>query len=456
MKRTTYTAILVVAVIAAIFIGRTLFRTAESKSSITSDPTDSLPITTVQIIDKASDVSPELPAAPEEKMSSEMTQSFAKKVLAAMPRGGLAIQAALDPSLLWDNSVPFELRRQLVWQLVHSDDPADFQLLTQYISSPNADLKVTALIIESLSESSNPQARELILSALDLNNDLIVRSALRGLAGLDNPSDIKLFSTLLFSEKTSSSIRAEAAVALGALSSPKAGEILMSAYRAASPEDEALLEALINGLGQRDIAQTETFFKEVLAEETDPSLRLNIVESISNAKGDTSQFLIDCLSDADSDIRAEALWNMSMLEGDYGKILSELLCTESNPEVRQRLYEALDGQENVDVPLVLERSLQEEDVESQLAAYTLIATHLDEIDDPQEREDAEFVLINEFEKMAINSATLNQRLRAVVGLQRIQTAKADAAIERIVGQSSDPRIIRATRKNIQSLMSGER
>jgi len=362
------------------------------------------------------------------------------------------MSGAFESAGLWDAALPFGIRCQIAGRLARSSNPDEFRLLTEYLMSPKGDPRIKASAIEALGESPNPEARKWILSALSANEGKIVCGALRGLAKMDNPGDIRLFADLLFSIETSAGIRAEAARALGTLSSPEAGAQLIAAYQAMDPDDEVMREALIDGLGRRNINETVSFFRQVLADEKNPEYRLNILEAVSKAKGDTASFFMDCLSDADSKVRAEAAWNMTMIDGDYGAALSERLRTETDPEVRQRLYEALDGKKNIDIPLILARSLQEEDAGVQLAAYTLIATHLRDIGDDTERKSAELELTDEFERMAVESKTLDQRLRAVIGLRRLQTDGSSEALKRVVARSTDPRVITATSISLEELM----
>jgi len=392
-------------------------------------------------------------AATKADLTADQASMLAQKIMAAMTGGGSAAKvAALDPASLWDTSLSLKVRRQLAWRLARSDDPADFKLLTDYLMSAEGDSSIKALLVESLGESPHPKARDWILSALNADDEQMVCSALRGLAKMDNLDDVKLFTDLLLSSATPGGIRAEAALALGALSAPEAGTLLMTAYNAADPDDDVLREALINGLGRRDIAETESFFRQLLTTKTDAESRIRIIEAVSAAQGDTAPFLLDYLNDADNDVRAEAAWNIGMLDGDHGAALSERLRTESDPDVRQRLYEALDGQENINVPLVLERSLLEGDVDVQLAAYSLVAANLNRIEDPAERYSAELELVHEFERMAVESGTLNQHLRAVIGLRRMDTEASDVALVRIISQSTDPRVITATDIDLEELL----
>lgn len=364
-------------------------------------------------------------------------------------------RAEIDPAQLWDPTADLKTRRRIAWHLARSSNPIDFKTVTDYLSSPDGDPRVKALILESLGESPHPEARTWILAALDTGDEAMILSALRGLAGLDHPGDEARFADLLNSPTASAALCAEAALALGALSSLNSEKILISAYQTAPAEDDELREMILTGLGQRNIAETQAFFQSLLDQEPDPERRLEIVSAVSDAPGDAAPFLIQQLSDSDSNVRAEAVWALSMQEADLNEILCDQLEAETNSEVRQRLYEALDEQENPDLPLILKHSLKEENINTQLAAFSLIATRLDEIENPTERESAEFVLANELEQMAVDGTTLNQRMRAVIGLQRMNTAQAEDALKRVISNSTDPRVIHATRTDLQELIDSE-
>jgi hypothetical protein len=349
-----------------------------------------------------------------------------------------------DPTRLWNASLPLKIRRQIAWDVVRRGNSSDFNLVTEYLTSQNGDPFIQEYILELLGSSSHPGARDLILPALKSDNERMVRSALRGLAKLNNSKDINLFDALFLSKDTSIGIRTEAATSLGMNDSPKAAQKLISAYNRADPDDELIRELAIEGLGRRDIAETEVFFRQILSVETNSDLRVSIFEAISDAKGNIEPFLKDFINDNDSDVREEVVWNLGMLEGNHGKLLCEHLNNETDPEVRKRIYEALDEQDSFDISLVLQESLQDTDLEAQLASYTLIAAHLNQIKDPDERESAELVITGELEQMAVDGVKLNQRLRAVIGLRRMKTDGSSEALMRIVGRSDDPRVIMAT------------
>jgi len=387
--------------------------------------------------------------------SEGLTPEEARQLSDEIAKALSGLNTEVDPAGLWDDSLPLKVRRRIARQLLRSGAPSDFYFLTEYLMSPDGDLNIKALIVESLGESSHPEARAWILSALEADEDQIVRAALRGLAATDNSADMDLFAGLL-SAGTPSAIRIEAAKALGVVSDPEAGRILMDAWGAADPEDEVFRRALIEGLGQRDIDETRVFFEQLMAEETDPKVRLNVLEAISEAKGDTDSFFLDCLNDFDGRIRAEAAWNMAFSDGNHGAELSEQLSAESDPNVRKRLYEALDGQEHINLSLVMGLAEKEDRPDVELAACTLLAVNLDAIEDVSERNSTEQALIDYFEQTAVDGSTLNQRLRAVIGLRRMQTDRASAALERVISQSEDPRVIMGTGIDLTEMINSSR
>ncbi len=441
-KKTLCVALLFAVGFVAVICWRLLSPEVDAVAVVSELPMEEIPDSTKSVEEIVSPITLET----EKELVPEKAAELAQKIMDTIVGNNSAESAKrLDASNLWDASLPLKVRRQIAWMLVRSSDPSDFINLTDYLSSADGDSRIKALILESMGESANPDARGVILSALESDDEQVVRGALRGLAKMNNPEDVGRLADLLLSDDASIGLRAEAAWSLGALSSPKATEQLMAAYQNAEVDDELLREVAIEGLGRRNIAETDAFFRQVLSTETDSDVRVSVIEAVSEADGDTDPFLKDFAVDSDSEVRAESIWNLGMLdEGDDGDFLCEQLKNETDSEVRKRLYEALDGQDTIDVPLVLQESLKETDVETQLAAYTLVATHLVEIKDPVERESAEIEVAAEFERMAVESKTLNQRLRAVIGLRRMKTEGASAALLRIVGQSEDPRVITAT------------
>lgn len=377
-------------------------------------------------------------------------QTLSPQKVLSMLRGGAEEElGGLTVEDLFKESVPLAIRRKLAWRLVKNSKPDDMAVIWTYLSSPDTDSRVKAVLVEALGQSSDPQARDWLVSALDCGDTRIIRAALRGLAEMNDSRNAELFMNLFSSFTSSEDVRAAAAEALGKLSSVEGGQYLMQAWNGGGPE---MRELVLQGLAHRSLDETAEFFGQVMAESSDPDLRRAVVEAASQASGDSAPFLLNCLNDADSEVRAEAAWGLS-LHPD-GNLASELLGRldgEENTEVRSRLYAALSEQTGVDAVAVSEMAVQEKDDETRVSACLAACAHFDDV--PESKQGAvEDVLLRELKQLVIGDGALNIRLEAVMGIRQLGTERAKKTLIEVVSGSYDPRIIDATGVDLGSLV----
>jgi HEAT repeat protein len=347
----------------------------------------------------------------------------------------------LSFSDLSNESLSLAVRRKLAWRLAQDSKAEDWAAIKAYLSSPDADVRVKAVMVEALGQSANPEARDWLVSAVDCGDDRIIRASLRGLAEMDDPCNVALFMNLLSSATVSPDVRAAAAEALGKLSAAEGGQYLIQVWDGGGPE---LQEIILQGLAHRNIAETEEFFGRILKESTDPELRLSVVESASQASGNAESFLLDCLSDSDSAVRAEAAWGLASRQGGgCAEKLMDCVKTEQDESVKGRLYEALGAQSDLDAGEVLALAQTEMNDAVRLSAYGAVIERFEDLS-PADRETADQELSSELKWMAVNGETLNVRLMAVTDLQKIRTDRAEKVLQEIVAESHDPRVIQAT------------
>lgn len=348
----------------------------------------------------------------------------------------------LPATLLWDPDAPIKDRRRVAWQMATGGNPDDFLLLTSYLSSGEGDEAVMATLLEALGASPLPAARDWLLAALEAEEPSLQAAALRGLARMNRAEDVVRFAGLMLSADHEPAVRAEAARALGMANSPEAGSMLMDAYAQAAG-DELTREWILDGLGHRDIAETGGFFRDLMLSSEDAELRRQVIEAVGEAQGDPASFLMQFARDPDAEVRAEVAWTMGMLDEDHPGPLLSWLQSESDGEVRSRIYQALDGQEIGDMDTLITQATNEQDPGPQLAGYSLLAANLGQLENDRQRQDLERSLASYFEQVALSDRSRTEKLQAVLGMQQLDHPDAKSALRRIAAASSDPTVAKA-------------
>lgn len=372
-----------------------------------------------------------------------------QKVLSAFCNGSEGELAGLTVADLFDESLSLTIRRKLAWYLAQNSRPEDMALIWTYLSSPDVDARVKAVIVEALGHSTDPAARDWLVSALDCGDVRIIRAALRGLAEMDDPRNAGIFIKLLSSASISPDVREAAAEALGRLSTPESGQYLMEAWESSDP---AMRDVILQGLARRNMDETADFFDRIMQDSSNPDLRLAVVESVSQASGNPEPFLLNCLGDTDPAVRAEAAWGLALQEdGNCAEQLIDCLSAEPDESVKEQLYNALGVQSNLNAGAVLALAQTEMNDSVRLSAYGAVIERFDDLS-PADRRMADLELSSELKWMAVNGESLNVRLRAAVGLRRMQTESSENALKEIIAEAHDPRVIHATGVTLESLL----
>lgn len=350
--------------------------------------------------------------------------------------------------VLFDKEASLKDRRQCAWALAKNGDPEVLLELEKILLLQDTPGYLKAAIAEGLGYSSNPDGKKLILSALEDEDDIVVRGATRGLSAIGDRDAISILSNIVFSNEASRSVIAEAAAGLGKIDHPEAYNMLVDAYNDTTISTNTdFKENIIAALGQRDISETSEFFQKIVDENTtNSSLQLATIEAIQEAQGDTSSFLLNNLDDEDSEVRAEAAWALAIADEppDIAEELMTRLAQEEDTEVRKGLYQALGNQENVDIDAVAEAIFEEHDSDARLAGYDFLAGNIGVLENARLREQFEKTAIPELQEIALSSERLNDRLSAVVTLKRANTAESFNALEEIASKSSDMKVVEAT------------
>ena len=262
---------------------------------------------------------------------------------------------------------------------------------------------------------------------------------------------VQILNGLLRNGDKSETLRAEAALSLGAITNlPGAYLALTNAvWQTSNPE---LAKAILEGLGSRSLDETRDFFQTYLnTPGLATELRVAAVEAMGNAPGDAAALLLRYASDADAEVRAEAVWALSSsgTTGKSGDRLLQLLQNETEPEVRQRLYQALANQEHYDVAAVMQMVQQESQMDVRVAGLDLLARTC------QEKPSAELLAFFEqtgvptLKETAIKGRSSYERMLAVTALQQLGTPQGQNALAEIARRSTDLQVIEAAGKGLE-------
>jgi HEAT repeat protein len=382
-------------------------------------------------------------------------EAVRERVLSAI-LGGITGQSAIDElseeellSVLFDRDAIVKMRRRAAWTLAKNGSEKILSELEKILNQEDMSGDMKAAIAEGLGYSSDLRAKEIILAALENEDDMVVRGAIRGLSATGNEDAISTLSNFMNSTDVSESVRAEAATGLGKIDSPDAFNALIGVYQSAEEaNNDNLKKDIIAALGQRDISETGEFFQKLLDESTsDPSMRLAAIEAIEDAQGNTNFILLNTLNDEDSAVRAEAAWALALADdsGDIAGVLQDRLMMEVDAGVRKRLYQALGNQEKTNIDDATARLIYEEpDMAARLAGYDSLAKNIGSSENTKLEEQFEKTAIPELQEIALSDDKLNYKLSAVIALKRTGTVESLRALEEIAAKSLDPKVKEAT------------
>lgn len=348
--------------------------------------------------------------------------------------------------LLFDKEAPLKERRQAAWALAKNGSNEALAELEKAFLDSDTPIYLKAAIVEALGHSPNPLGKELILTAIEDDNEVVARAAIRGLSAIGDEEAVSTLSDVMLSADVSSSVISEATMGLGNIDSPSAYNVLVDAYYKTTPGNTDVKEDIIMALGQRDISETGEFLQIIMDENAaDPSLRLAVVEAIEDAKGDTSSFLLHNLYDKDSEVRAEAAWALAVADepGHISEELQKLLLIEEDAEVRKRLYQALDNQENTDIDAAAQIIFEETDSDARLAGYDFLAKNLGASANKNLMKWFEEIAVPELREVALTAEKSSTRLGAVITLKKANTTESYRALEEISAKSTDAKVIKA-------------
>jgi len=301
-----------------------------------------------------------------------------------------------------------------------------------------------AAIAEGLGESPHREAAGLLVDLINGPDQIAARGAIRGVALRGDAEAVQLLSNVLFNEKKPESVRTEAALALGEVQQPTALSALIRAT--GEIHDPSIIEQVLEGLGKRPFTETEQFFRDYLASPgLTPESKVAALEALGNTTGDIASLALKYASEPDPQVRAAAAWALSATEThtDIAPQLLELLKTETAPEVRARLYEALGGQDTFNSVAVLSEVQKETDSTARQAGLGILAELCHSAPTPELLAYFRQTAVPELENRALGGTDPQDRLNSVMSLRRASIPESVTALQQIAQQSTDRKIVDA-------------
>ena len=366
-------------------------------------------------------------------------QGFLKSIVpkATAPHTDGLSQAQLIARLL-DPKESLAARRAAARALARSGTPEALEGLACVLREGPAALRAAAA--EALGECPSPEARPMLLALIRSADEVAARGAMRGLAALGDAAAATVLAAALADTNKSVALRTEAALALDGVRDPVALGALTRAVR--DTRDEAVLHAVLDGLGHRPFAETETIFREFLQrDDVTPASRVAALEALGHVPDSATTFLLGYAHDPNQNLRAAAGWALNSADnpGEISPQLVGWLQQENDPAVRLRLYQALSRQDAVASSAVLPTLQRESDAEARVAGLGLLADALRADGNPVAARYFDTTAVAELKTTALTSARLDQSLAAIMALDRAGTAAAVAALGEIAGQQpADP------------------
>lgn len=344
---------------------------------------------------------------------------------------------------LSDGTLPLKERKKAISELAKNGSPEALAALKELLRSGPEDVR--AAIAEGLGECGSPECTATLLGLLNDPSEAVVQGAIRGLAQQGSPQAVDALTKMLYDPSRSELLRGEAAAGLGTINQPGVVDTLAQAANTITDPD--IVTHVLNALGGRDFSETQTFFQNYLhSANVSSELRVVAAESLAQAQGDPSAFLVSLASDVDADVRASAAWAMSATpeNGTAATQILALLQGEQDPDVRLRLFQALRNQDNVDLASALAAVQRETDPGARVAGLSTLAKTLQRDPDPQVQAFFDQTGAPELRQVALTGDDEHDRMAAVIALTRAMTTpSAQNALVDIAQSSDNPKVKQA-------------
>lgn len=360
---------------------------------------------------------------------------------------GMSLEQTLERFL--DESVDLKERRIHAYRLARVGSPECIAALLKVLGTAPPEHR--AFMAQLIGSTGSPAAREWLLPLLDDPDERVVRAAIRGLGVIGGDEATERISAFLQDAEQPEAVRIEAALGLGTIGTPAAGDALVRALGGASSEDLAI--PILDGLGRFDFPLVEATFNQLITHpETPKTLKVAALEALANSSADALPYLLNGAEHAaDPELRAAAAWAISAQPEapDCGSELIRLTGNEPEPEVRRRLYEAMLPQASVRADALLSRVQAEDDLAARVAGFNAVGAALRREPASGSAEIFNRDIAPELVRIAIEPNSLNLQMRAVFALRRAGTPAAREALARIVDHAP-PQVATAARHGLQA------
>lgn len=367
--------------------------------------------------------------------------AFPNRLRGAVNGSGLSELSAV----LMSFTQPMKVRRQAAWRIAKIGSAEAFTVLRKALLTAPPMLQPT--ITEALGQFGHEGSKTVLEPVVDNPDESVARAAVRGLAALPAGFSVSTLLEVLRNPSRSETIRAEAALALGSVAG--AVEAIPTLVETALYSESAdLVKSSIIALGGQPFSQTEDFFRLFMEPaNTDVDLRTLALESLSRSD-QAKDFVLSFLDAEEAEIRAAAAWALATMEnpGEIAVPLSARLAIERDPEVRTRLYQAMETQIDLDLAPLVMAALAESHTSTRIAAMNLVASRIGAIDDPVISQQFDRQIVPWLAKQALNGSDLQARMSSVLALRAANTPAASAWLEAIVIRSRDPKLAQAARR----------
>ena len=318
--------------------------------------------------------------------------------------------------VLNDASLSLEERHKAIVALAQDGSDEAVAALKAALSHSSKEIRLA--IADALGGCRNPAAVAILKDLLHDPDLAIARAAIQSLAQQDQSGAATALSDLLGDSNASIDLRCAAALALGESKQPWVLDPLARiAWDNSNPD---LTKAALDAIAKLDFNDSKSFFQQYLASpDVSPEMRLDAISALAQVQGDPTALLMQLAQDSNPDVRAAAAIALSATEasGSYGAQLVSDLQNEKDPNVRARLYQALENQGSYDTAAALAMVENEKDPMALVAGLDLLSRAAR--DNPNDAALQSFFSqtgISELKDVALNSKILDVRQEAVVAL----------------------------------------
>ncbi|MBI4523405.1 MAG: HEAT repeat domain-containing protein [Deltaproteobacteria bacterium] len=379
--------------------------------------------------------------------SDDAQDRLSSAIITALTREKVSLEADSVASLaaiLLDVTRSLKVRRQAAWRLAKLDSNDALAALRQSLMNGPPQLKAT--VAEALGHSADPQAKTLLASLLQDESDIVIRGAIRGLAAVGDAESVRVLAQIGSDHQRNKAIRTEAAFALGEIDTSSARKALLRFIN--ETKDREFTEAVLSGLGRQPFDQTGGFFRAYVdSPDVETEMRAVALESLGQTTGAVAPFLVKYLGAEEPELRAAAAWAIANLEdpGDLSKQLLSQLLREKEPEVRTRIYQALEHQQITDAGELFALVIEDKDAVARLAGFKLLAAHSSRGGNQPLAAQFDELIVPRLVELGIEGADAQTRLSSVIALRQARTPQALKALEVIATRSQESKIIEAAR-----------